>query len=57
MWIYRVCKGREPKDNGREVIATYTDRERTYLRLIALMKLHETNRFFVERISDKKLPN
>jgi len=56
MWIYNVCKVREPKGNGYEILEKYTDRTIVYMRMFFLMKNDKSDSvYFVERLSDKKL--
>lgn len=57
MWIYNVCKVREPEGNGYEILEQHTDRILAYMRMFALKKLDKTDCvYFVERFSDKKKP-
>lgn len=56
MWIYNVCKVREPQGNGYEILERYKNRTIAYLRLFALMDSDKSGgHYFVERFSDKKL--
>lgn len=54
MWIYNVCKVREPQGNGYEILEKYTNRTIAYLRMFALVKSDKSGHYFVERFSDKK---
>ena len=54
MWIYNVCKVREPQGNGYEILERYTNRTIAYLRMFALIKSDKSGHYFVERFSDKK---
>lgn len=55
MWIYNVCRVREPQGNGYEIIERYTDRTFAYMRMFFLKDHDKPGRvYFVERFSDKK---
>lgn len=54
MWIYHVCKVREPQGNGYEILEKYTDRNLAYLQMFALEKNDKDGHYFVERFLDKK---
>lgn len=54
MWIYNVCKVREPEGNGYEILEKHTDRTLAYMRMFAIMNADKSGHYFVERFSDKK---